>query len=389
MAFHRRAVACDLCGQQFFPSSLPFHMKSCVVKQQYVEVPCPNCDEPFRQYELQSHMLKGCKKKNSRLLRDSPPLVGGMSMCAVCGRKFAPDRLLKHQTICRRNSTSESSKVVVRDLNAAAEELAAPINSNWREKRDELKRRIGQSRLEKNLLKKSPAETSIEFQLVLKPSQKHREEEDTSPRAAVLDDSLELPEESVSDLNISISPPLASEEPPINPQSVNKWKTSQRHHLECQAGVASVSIMPPHRSPGDDIKPEGSELNRVQRTKKTDGIAEVSTDSLRELEGTAISRSKREPMAWTVAWPGTNEPISNRKARDPERIDPRARLEPVKFEFPKTLTRTTSSFTIPTSHQYSFPRDTNKTGWPVNVGISNENKFQANKYFPSASIRFN
>ena len=365
--FHKRAITCELCGQQFFPSSLPFHLKSCVVKQQYVEVPCPHCDEPFRQCELQHHILKDCRKKGKLSKSTNMP-----NECAVCGRRFAADRLVKHQAICRRNSLAEtvsSSSVSRRELVAAAvEELATPINSNWREKRDELKRRIGESR------KHISSQKDAEFQLVLKDHSPQQEHQEYSSH--VLDDSLEI-EDNSRELSVSISPPLIA-------HSI----AAKVRELSCEGRIATVAI---HAS------------------------------QLAEKPGSNISKEKREPLVWTVDWPPQaslhqkrqQEPPGNQQdsraplgpinpqlnMKDPrarldpvkpqlnvkdssapldpikaqlEVKDPRARLDPVKFEFTKSLTRTTSSFTIPTrlSHE-------------------EENTKPLQLYFPSASIRFN
>ena len=154
MSFHSRSVACELCGQQFFPSSLPFHIKQCVVKQQFVEVPCPHCDTAVLNCELDNHVKRLCPLRGKPVVA-SHTTVGGHKPCAVCGRKFASDRLVKHQVICRRNSV----KAAVQQLVEPTAQPADPINSNWRKKRDEMKRRMGQSRTRRE----------VDFELVQKP----------------------------------------------------------------------------------------------------------------------------------------------------------------------------------------------------------------------------
>jgi ribosomal protein S27E len=44
---HSRAIACSMCGDMFFPASLKFHEKACVLKQAAFELPCPTCDKVF------------------------------------------------------------------------------------------------------------------------------------------------------------------------------------------------------------------------------------------------------------------------------------------------------------------------------------------------------
>jgi len=105
-------------------------------------------------------MAKGCGKALQSRHRRSDTLgtsSGGKRPCAVCGRQFASDRLVKHQAICRRNADNENQRrkesppIPVTEIQA--------INSNWRDKRDEMKRQI----------KSSKPRTDVEFELVLKP----------------------------------------------------------------------------------------------------------------------------------------------------------------------------------------------------------------------------
>ena len=135
-SYHSRAVGCELCGQLFFPSSLPFHMKQCQIKQAFVEVPCPHCDKGVRNQDLVRHIERECR--SSRV--QAPPSLP--SCCAVCGRRFAGDRLLKHQVICRRNNA------VVKSV---PKTILAPADSSvmipWRERRDEMKEQIRQQKL--------------------------------------------------------------------------------------------------------------------------------------------------------------------------------------------------------------------------------------------------
>ena len=57
-----RGIVCRLCGKQFFKHSLPIHMPQCERKFAAVEVPCPFCDEEFRQDELEEHKKK-CRRR--------------------------------------------------------------------------------------------------------------------------------------------------------------------------------------------------------------------------------------------------------------------------------------------------------------------------------------
>ena len=337
MTFHRRAVSCDLCGQQFFPSSLPFHMKSCVIKQQYVEVPCPHCDEPFRQCDLQHHIHE-CKQRKKNLksgIVTGKPGAGGLTDCAVCGRRFAPDRLVKHQAICRRNSGGETQKNP-KNIEAAVEALAAPINSNWRAKRDEMKRRIGESKQNiKNSV--SPPVADVPFALLLSESRKPRN--DTSKPQFVPDFELVLETE-----KRRVVDSFREEE--------NIGLTILDDSLEMEPSIGDLSV---------SISPE-----------------------LVEEAGSRISQTRREASAWSVEWPGTQK----QSKPQPKLLDPRARLEPVKFEFQRPLTRTSSSFTIPTTAAstpvFSEIPISKKYGFEIERG---EN-YRYN-HIPAPSIRFN
>ena len=213
MSYHRRAISCDLCGQQFFPSSLPFHMKQCLVKQQFVEVPCPYCDQAVRNSEMDRHLAKGCNKVGSSSSKPQRPVSGGqvgMRPCAVCGRRFAVDRLLKHQTICRRNSEQENQRRRESSSNSPPPHAQA-INSNWRDKRDEMKRQM----------KNSKARNNVEFELVMKDTKKepqlsneamviiHHKDENI-PVTQLLDDSLDAVDASKQDFHGASDAPSTS-----------------------------------------------------------------------------------------------------------------------------------------------------------------------------------
>ncbi|XP_041969006.1 zinc finger C2HC domain-containing protein 1C-like isoform X2 [Aricia agestis] len=75
--------------------------------------------------------------------------------CAVCGRRFAPDRLAKHQEICKKTSTKKRKPFDVlkhrlagteaepfipklrKSTAASAAKTQAPANSSWRQKHEE------------------------------------------------------------------------------------------------------------------------------------------------------------------------------------------------------------------------------------------------------------
>lgn len=214
MSFHRRAIPCELCGQNFFPSSLPFHKKQCEVKQRFVEVPCPDCDEAVRNCDLNQHMAKECRFA-SRRGHGSVPVnatLGGVLPCSVCGRKFSSDRLLKHQVICRKNNVKQSFDFDFSPPAAATiekpmeDQPQAPLNSNWRTKRDEMKQRMKAYRAKKE----------IEFQLVVK-------DEDIvhpPPQQRII---LKPKRTSVKEIDFVL---VTKDEDPITVESVNRWSST-------------------------------------------------------------------------------------------------------------------------------------------------------------------
>ena len=51
-------VGCPICGKRYFPHSLRIHLPQCQRKWALVEVPCPRCDKPILQGELEEHVEK-------------------------------------------------------------------------------------------------------------------------------------------------------------------------------------------------------------------------------------------------------------------------------------------------------------------------------------------
>ena len=204
-AYHKRAIPCEICGQNFFPSSLPFHQKQCAVKQQFIEVPCPHCDLPVQNYLLNQHMARECKKPSTRAVPQQ--VIGdGRFPCSVCGRKFAGgDRLVKHQKICRKNSLSRSNSTLTISSNRTTPSPPLAVknsgwswSSDWRQRRDDMKEQMKSA--------KNNQETAIEFVLVTKKGQQHVENETENTANISVDsldgcfpceqDSLEIEEES-------------------------------------------------------------------------------------------------------------------------------------------------------------------------------------------------
>ncbi|KAK2948875.1 hypothetical protein BLNAU_16218 [Blattamonas nauphoetae] len=137
-----RAIPCPICGKMFFKTSLPIHQKQCEDKNKFLEIPCRYCDQDVRRCDMDSHIKKcPAAKAEARRLQsmgmslnpkpkkggdDLPirrggggggdmmgagPTPTGLVPCAVCGRNFAPDRIGKHQQICRKVNAKKPRRV--------------------------------------------------------------------------------------------------------------------------------------------------------------------------------------------------------------------------------------------------------------------------------------
>ena len=168
---HRRAVSCKLCGKAFFPASIKIHMPQCRKKQLHIPIPCAYCDIEYPQGEMEKHhrschKAKAAKRqlmKQRKLQQNSSSTFSNMDAntsathtrgtgqtmrdrtrqragpyssenmetssfsdnygadgahsadsgridCAVCGRKFARDRIAIHQKICRKSKTTKQRR---------------------------------------------------------------------------------------------------------------------------------------------------------------------------------------------------------------------------------------------------------------------------------------
>eukprot|EP00419_Tripos_fusus_P046094 CAMPEP_0172824568 /NCGR_PEP_ID=MMETSP1075-20121228/18094_1 /TAXON_ID=2916 /ORGANISM="Ceratium fusus, Strain PA161109" /LENGTH=159 /DNA_ID=CAMNT_0013665871 /DNA_START=74 /DNA_END=550 /DNA_ORIENTATION=- len=151
-----RAIVCDLCGGRFFKHSIDKHLKVCRERVGIQQHPCPYCGMGVPMLEMDAHVLRCSEAKavgamptgqsqalHDRLQRDRDrqkrgvapgmvqsddrPLgsgVGGPSEyenggddvrveCRVCGRKFAFDRIAKHQAICQKLANKAARKEFV------------------------------------------------------------------------------------------------------------------------------------------------------------------------------------------------------------------------------------------------------------------------------------
>mmetsp|Transcript_68498 Transcript_68498/g.164500 ORF Transcript_68498/g.164500 Transcript_68498/m.164500 type:complete len:367 (+) Transcript_68498:130-1230(+) len=147
-----RVIICDLCGGKFFPHSIEKHQKVCRQKVGVQLHPCPYCGMGVPMLEMDAHVLKcpeakaagaqptGASAALERRLKnnkarqekglpagqaeDNRALGGGNGEmpseyadgddvrveCKICGRKFAFDRIGKHQQICTKLANKKPRK---------------------------------------------------------------------------------------------------------------------------------------------------------------------------------------------------------------------------------------------------------------------------------------
>jgi hypothetical protein len=165
-----RPVLCSLCGGKFFKASLAHHQKVCCQKVGKQCHECPYCHALWPMLELDAHILtcgaaqaaggrptgaSAALEKRLRNYRDKaaagiPDLIeeqpvggGGMGdisecgdcddtriACQFCGRKFAMDRIGKHQAICQKLSSKPCKKPKI--FHDPSKPAPAPMRSKWR-----------------------------------------------------------------------------------------------------------------------------------------------------------------------------------------------------------------------------------------------------------------
>jgi hypothetical protein len=124
------STSCPHCGKLFFAHSLGMHTSLCASKMARQLEACPACGQRMPRAEMRAHisMCKAAhecmgltlaepspsKKREKRVAATSrakpkmeakadvilEPLADGRVPCSLCGRCFAPDRIIKHQLVC-------------------------------------------------------------------------------------------------------------------------------------------------------------------------------------------------------------------------------------------------------------------------------------------------
>ncbi|KAL1511268.1 hypothetical protein AB1Y20_006076 [Prymnesium parvum] len=116
------SMPCPSCGKAFFPSAMKFHTPQCERKQAAMITPCPACGLEVEHARLNAHLSTCARARPPRapprrtstsasssssaaataLRSVSIAAAGpdGRVPCAVCQRRFSPDRIAKHQFVC-------------------------------------------------------------------------------------------------------------------------------------------------------------------------------------------------------------------------------------------------------------------------------------------------
>jgi hypothetical protein len=58
---NKNEVTCEICGRQFFKTSIEIHRKQCIAKQPFLHTACPYCDGEVQTRDLEQHIRK-CEK---------------------------------------------------------------------------------------------------------------------------------------------------------------------------------------------------------------------------------------------------------------------------------------------------------------------------------------
>jgi len=172
------AVSCSLCGGKFFKASLAHHQKVCREKIGKQCHECAYCHSLWPMLEMDAHiqtcevalaagakptgassaLAKRLHNHRKRSAAGIPEIteehhLGGSGMCEVpefgddgdgripcqcCGRKFALDRIGKHQAVCQKVSTRKAPRA--RLFHAVGPgNSARPPASNWRKRSEGLR----------------------------------------------------------------------------------------------------------------------------------------------------------------------------------------------------------------------------------------------------------
>ncbi|CAD8047844.1 unnamed protein product [Paramecium primaurelia] len=111
-AIRPKSLLCTICGREFGTASLEIHQKTCIKKYQNDLM---NMDPGHRQQmpttqeilqkldqEKQFRTQVGTKvgQKSQQVLYEQPQQVIALVGCRKCGRRFNPDRIRKHESVC-------------------------------------------------------------------------------------------------------------------------------------------------------------------------------------------------------------------------------------------------------------------------------------------------
>lgn len=111
-----QAITCCICGGKYFKASLPHHQKVCAQRHNVPTTNCSYCGVLVPKPDEAVHLATRCPNAPPAPERSSGSIGGspypseneqgldGRVACCVCGRRFARDRIAKHEGICQASS---------------------------------------------------------------------------------------------------------------------------------------------------------------------------------------------------------------------------------------------------------------------------------------------
>ncbi|KAM3141996.1 hypothetical protein pb186bvf_005869 [Paramecium bursaria] len=101
-----KSLKCQICGREFGTQSLEIHQKTCIKKYQnelnsmdsYHKKTMLSPNQLMAQ--IQQEKERSLKPKNKQQFQEQETTFVALAQCRRCGRKFNPDRIRKHESVC-------------------------------------------------------------------------------------------------------------------------------------------------------------------------------------------------------------------------------------------------------------------------------------------------
>lgn len=135
-----RAVNCPLCNGEFFNHSFPIHFKQCQKLHKETHIDCPTCGRSVYKCEWELHkenctvaLKNESSSKSDSLDPEDMLALSGKApdhriKCRFCHRKFDPERIEKHESICKKKHVKSDSPPKF-DATPASKKAAAELKN--------------------------------------------------------------------------------------------------------------------------------------------------------------------------------------------------------------------------------------------------------------------